>query len=168
MTSGMRIDKWLWFTRATRSRTLAASLVEEGRVRINREKVTKPSHVVRVGDVVTASANWAETGLIMFGSDFYYVRQTPAELRHELAEDYIETEVLYNFSFRIISMQNSGQIPNYEASMNKMFGSELAQRVGRTGTKVFGLFSTIWQDQQKWGDRNAPYSAIGSRSSSRC
>ncbi|MSP22317.1 MAG: hypothetical protein EXR66_04775 [Dehalococcoidia bacterium] len=84
-------------------------------------------------------------------------------IRHEVADRHIETEVLFNFAFRIVSMQNRGLVPNYEASMNKMYGSELAQRVGRTGTKVFGLFSTIWQDQQKWGDRNAPHSALGSR-----
>jgi ribosome-associated heat shock protein Hsp15 len=52
-----RIDKWLWFTRALKSRTLAARLVEEGRVRVNREKVVKPSHAVRAGDVITASIN---------------------------------------------------------------------------------------------------------------
>ncbi len=84
-------------------------------------------------------------------------------LRHEVADRHIETEILFNFAFRIVSMQARGLVPNYEASMNKMYGSELAQRVGRTGTKVFGLFSTIWQDQQKWGDRNAPYSAMNSR-----
>jgi alkylation response protein AidB-like acyl-CoA dehydrogenase len=86
-----------------------------------------------------------------------------ATLRHEVADRHIETEVLFNFAFRIVSMQARGLVPNYEASMNKMYGSELAQRVGRTGTKVFGLFSTIWQDQQKWGDRNAPHAAMGSR-----
>ena len=52
-----RIDKWLWYTRAIKSRTLAAGLVEDGRVRINREKITKPSHAVEIGDVVTASVN---------------------------------------------------------------------------------------------------------------
>jgi hypothetical protein len=84
-------------------------------------------------------------------------------IRHEVADRHIETEVLFNFAFRIVSMQNRGLVPNYEASMNKMYGSELAQRVGRTGTKVFGLFSTIWQDQQKWGDQNAPYAPMNAR-----
>ncbi len=76
-------------------------------------------------------------------------------IRHELAEDYIETEVLYNFSFRIISMQNSGQIPNYEASTAKLFASELNQRLARTGTKVFGLHSTIWQDEALFESQRA-------------
>ncbi len=76
-------------------------------------------------------------------------------IRHELAEDYIETEVLYNFSFRIISMQHSGQIPNYEASTAKLFASELNQRLARTGTKVFGLHSTIWQDEALFESQKA-------------
>jgi len=66
-------------------------------------------------------------------------------LRHELAEDFIETDVQYQFSFRIISMQNSGQIPNYEASTAKLFNSELNQRLARTGTKIFGLHSNVWE-----------------------
>ena len=68
-------------------------------------------------------------------------------IRHEVAEDYVETEVLFNFSFRIISMQDAGQVPNYEASTAKLFASELRQRVARTGTKVFGLYATLWQNQ---------------------
>ncbi len=65
-------------------------------------------------------------------------------LRHELAERYIETEVGFNFSFRIISMQGAGQIPNHEASIAKMYISESRQRLARTGTKAFGLYSNIW------------------------
>ena len=65
-------------------------------------------------------------------------------LRHEVADREIETEVLFNFAFRIVSMQNAGLVPNYEASCNKLFGSELHQRLSRTGTKVFGLYSNIW------------------------
>ena len=76
-------------------------------------------------------------------------------IRLDVADRHIESEVLFNFAFRIVSMQNRGLIPNYEASANKMFGSELAQRVGRTGTKVFGLYANIWED----GD--AEYAPMG-------
>jgi ribosome-associated heat shock protein Hsp15 len=48
-----RLDKWLWFARVTKSRTLAAQLVQGGKVRVNRAKVAKPSHTVRSGDVLT-------------------------------------------------------------------------------------------------------------------
>ena len=48
-----RLDKWLWFSRIFKSRTLAAQLISEGKVRINRARVTKPSQPVRAGDVLT-------------------------------------------------------------------------------------------------------------------
>ena len=48
-----RLDKWLWFARVSKSRTLAAGLVEAGKVRVNRTRSTKPSQTVRPGDVLT-------------------------------------------------------------------------------------------------------------------
>jgi hypothetical protein len=68
-------------------------------------------------------------------------------LRHEIADRYIETEVLYNLALRTVSMQAAGQIPNYEASVNQLFSSELYQRLARTGMKVFGLYGNLWQRQ---------------------
>lgn len=50
---GQRIDKWLWFARVAKTRTLAASLVVGGKVRLNRVKTDKPSHLVKAGDVIT-------------------------------------------------------------------------------------------------------------------
>ncbi|MCE9523433.1 MAG: RNA-binding S4 domain-containing protein [Alphaproteobacteria bacterium] len=51
-----RIDKYLWFTRCYKSRTLAATLVTQGRVRINGARCEKPSTLVKIGDVLTLSA----------------------------------------------------------------------------------------------------------------
>jgi len=65
-------------------------------------------------------------------------------LRHQVAECFIESEVQFNFSFRIISMQSAGQIPNYEASTSKLFNSELSQKLARTGTQVFGQYAQFW------------------------
>ncbi len=53
--AGQRLDRWLWFARVAKTRTLSAGLVCNGRVRVNRERVTKPAHTIRVGDVVTVS-----------------------------------------------------------------------------------------------------------------
>jgi ribosome-associated heat shock protein Hsp15 len=50
---GQRIDKWLWFARVIKSRTLAAECVTEGKVRLNRVRVEKPSQIVKPGDVLT-------------------------------------------------------------------------------------------------------------------
>ncbi len=78
-------------------------------------------------------------------------------LRHELAQNYIETDVQFQFSFRIISMQNSGQIPNYEASTAKLFNSELSQKLARTGTKVFGMHSNIWDRESEYAPMRARF-----------
>jgi ribosome-associated heat shock protein Hsp15 len=48
-----RLDQWLWFARVTKSRTSAAQLIGGGKVRVNRVRVVKPSHLLREGDVLT-------------------------------------------------------------------------------------------------------------------
>jgi ribosome-associated heat shock protein Hsp15 len=50
-----RIDKWLFFARIVKSRSLAAKLVQAGRVRVNREKAGQTAHPVKPGDVLTVS-----------------------------------------------------------------------------------------------------------------
>ncbi len=39
-----RIDKWLFFARVAKSRSLAAKLAIAGRVRVNRDKIEQASH----------------------------------------------------------------------------------------------------------------------------
>lgn len=48
-----RLDKWLWFARFFKTRSLAAKLCEAERVRVNRIVVAKAHQAVRVGDVLT-------------------------------------------------------------------------------------------------------------------
>jgi ribosome-associated heat shock protein Hsp15 len=50
-----RLDKWLWFARLVRTRTLAQKLAAAGRVRINRVRTDSPSHAIRIGDVLTVT-----------------------------------------------------------------------------------------------------------------
>lgn len=52
---GQRLDRWLWFTRLVKTRTLAAKFVESGKVRVNSVRITKPARIVRSGDVITAT-----------------------------------------------------------------------------------------------------------------
>ena len=67
-------------------------------------------------------------------------------VRNFITDCFIECEVGFNFSFRIISMQNAGVLPNYEASTAKMFISEVNQRTQRAGTRLFGLYANIWDE----------------------
>jgi len=48
----MRIDRFLFFIRLVKSRTLAQAVIDEGRVRIDGKRVAKSSEEVRVGSVV--------------------------------------------------------------------------------------------------------------------
>ncbi|MGQ0483797.1 MAG: RNA-binding S4 domain-containing protein [Hyphomicrobiales bacterium] len=57
MLTRQRIDKWLWFARIAKSRGLAARLVEQGQVRLNRMKIAKPAHEVGEGDVLTLAVH---------------------------------------------------------------------------------------------------------------
>ncbi len=55
--SRQRIDKWLWFARMVKTRTLAAAIVSHGQVRLNKVKVAKPAQEVGPGDVITLAAH---------------------------------------------------------------------------------------------------------------
>ncbi|MGI9405135.1 MAG: RNA-binding S4 domain-containing protein [Hyphomicrobiaceae bacterium] len=55
--SGQRLDKWLWFARVVKTRTMATKLVAGGKVRVNREKIDKPSQTVCADDVLTININ---------------------------------------------------------------------------------------------------------------
>jgi ribosome-associated heat shock protein Hsp15 len=48
-----RLDKWLWFARFCKSRTLASKLCAAGKVRIDGEIVHKAHYLVRPGVVLT-------------------------------------------------------------------------------------------------------------------
>lgn len=53
MVEKLRIDKWLWHGRFFKTRSLAASIVAAGNVRVNGERTEKRSYMVSVGDVLT-------------------------------------------------------------------------------------------------------------------
>jgi ribosome-associated heat shock protein Hsp15 len=50
-----RIDKWLWHARVVRTRSVAASLADTGKVRVNGARIDAASKAVRPGDVVTVT-----------------------------------------------------------------------------------------------------------------
>ena len=68
-------------------------------------------------------------------------------MKNELADRYVEAGVARLMSYRVITMQAKGLIPNHEASMTKLFASELTQRISRTGMKVLGLYGQLWGDE---------------------
>jgi 3-oxocholest-4-en-26-oyl-CoA dehydrogenase alpha subunit len=71
-------------------------------------------------------------------------------VRNKLAELAIETEVGRLLSYRVASIQARGQIPNKEASMAKLYHSELAQRLAGTGVQIMGLYGQVRPESPRW------------------
>lgn len=81
----VRIDKWLWAARFFKTRSLAAQAVDNGKVKIDRERV-KPARTLKGGECLqidNGATEWEVT--VQALSD---VRRT-AELAQKL---YLETE----------------------------------------------------------------------------
>jgi ribosome-associated heat shock protein Hsp15 len=53
----VRIDRFLFFIRLVKSRTLAQGIVDEGHVRIDGKRAEKSSEEVRVGSVIGLPLN---------------------------------------------------------------------------------------------------------------
>jgi ribosome-associated heat shock protein Hsp15 len=54
----LRIDKYTWAVRLTKTRSLASELISKGKIKINEVDV-KPSRDVKVGDVIQVHKNSA-------------------------------------------------------------------------------------------------------------
>jgi ribosome-associated heat shock protein Hsp15 len=48
----VRIDRFLFFIRLVKSRTLAQSVIADGRVRIDGKRIEKPSEEIRAGSIL--------------------------------------------------------------------------------------------------------------------
>ena len=70
--------------------------------------------------------------------------------RLEVADRKLEADVTRLLSLRILSIQEAGEVPNHEASIAKLFTSELNQRIARTAVKVLGMDA-----QGRLGDKNS-------------
>lgn len=49
----LRIDKFLWFARLSKSRSTAQKLAEEGHIRLNGRRIERAHAPVRTGDLIT-------------------------------------------------------------------------------------------------------------------
>ncbi|MBK9342536.1 MAG: acyl-CoA dehydrogenase family protein [Dehalococcoidia bacterium] len=64
-------------------------------------------------------------------------------VKREFADRWIEAEVAKMLSYRVVSMQVRGQIPNHEASMCKLFSSEMSQRIANLSMHLFGMHGNV-------------------------
>jgi alkylation response protein AidB-like acyl-CoA dehydrogenase len=64
-------------------------------------------------------------------------------VRHKLIDRKIEAKTAILHNYRIGWLLNAGKIPNYEASIGKVFTEELRKRAAATGMEVLGLYSQL-------------------------
>ena len=74
--------------------------------------------------------------------------------RLDFVDRWIEADIARLFSYLNNSIQDRGMVPNHEASMSKLFTTELGQKIAKTNLKLFGLYGTLW-------DRNRPEAMKG-------
>jgi alkylation response protein AidB-like acyl-CoA dehydrogenase len=80
----------------------------------------------------------------MLNSMVDYVRTTPAlrgrrEVKTKLAELKLEFDIGRILAYRVAWMQSQKLVPNYEASMSKLFGTEMQQRLANFAVNTLGL-----------------------------
>ncbi len=82
--------------------------------------------------------------------------KTRSTLRLEFADRWIEANMAKWLSYRVISMQAAGQIPNHEASVTKLYMSEMQQRIAALGMHMAGMRGMIY-------DPKSPHAVMGGR-----
>jgi ribosome-associated heat shock protein Hsp15 len=87
MDERLRIDKWLWAARLTKTRSLAADAVKGGRVQVNDQRV-KPSREVRPGDRVEITVGQTRRTVVVLG---VAERRGPAKEAQLLYEETAES-----------------------------------------------------------------------------
>ncbi len=94
-----------------------------------------------VAGVARARRWWEE--LIAFSKEHRSFVEARPEVRLRLAEIGLEIDVGQYLSYRVASLQQAGKIPNYEASIAKLYSSELGQRLAGTGMELLGLYGQL-------------------------
>ena len=76
----------------------------------------------------------------------------PAEdplLRHRLADLWVSNEAGRLVGYNVAWMQSNGLVPNKEASISKLMGSEIAQRIHELGVQMVGMYGVL-DKGSKW------------------
>ncbi len=89
MTEPVRIDKWLWAARFFKTRSLAQTQLERGRVKVNEETV-KASRILKLGDLVELDTADIERTVVVRGLSENRGSAPVAQLLYEETSDSIQ------------------------------------------------------------------------------
>jgi alkylation response protein AidB-like acyl-CoA dehydrogenase len=75
------------------------------------------------------------------------IDEVPVRVR--IAEAGIEAELGRLLSYRVATLQARGSVPNYEASIAKLFNTDMKLRMARYGMEIMGLYGQL-DHKSKW------------------
>ena len=67
-------------------------------------------------------------------------------VKHRLAESTIEIRVARTLSYRVLSMQSQGQVPNMEASIAKLYSADTGANLAVRAMEILGLTGQVHAD----------------------
>ena len=87
--------------------------------------------------------------IVKFAKENPQFIENKPEIRNRLADLSIEIEIAASLSYRVASLQAGGKAPNYEATIAKLYSTELTQRFSSTGIELLGMYGPL-HPKSKW------------------
>lgn len=107
-TSKVRLDKWLWAARFFKTRSMASTAVNGGKVHVNDQRV-KPSRLVSLGDRLTVQRGFDKYDIVVEGiSD----KRGPAKIAQTLYRETDESVTRREESAAMRKASNQGMRPS--------------------------------------------------------
>ncbi len=103
----VRLDKWLWAARFFKSRTLAVSAIDVGRVHVNGDRA-KPARLIKVGDKLLVQREQDRVELIVKGITEQRKSAPLARLLYEETQQSIDLRVQMAESRRLFAEPSRG------------------------------------------------------------
>jgi alkylation response protein AidB-like acyl-CoA dehydrogenase len=92
-----------------------------------------------------------------------YVKETGKNtdplVRQKLAQLKIELEIAWAFSYQVALLAEEGIVPEWQAPMAKIFGTELMWHMGYAGLEILGLYGQL-QQGSKWAPLHGRFEHI--------
>lgn len=97
----MRIDKWLWVCRFYKSRSMAQTAVNGGKVHCNQSRI-KPGHTLKLGDEITLTLGFYKMTVKVLGFAEHRKNATFAQTLYQETEQSKQNKLLLKTQHRSV------------------------------------------------------------------
>lgn len=129
----VRIDKFIWFTRLCKTRSIATELVKKGKVKLNGEGI-KPAREVKVGD---------EIGIVRHTSVFTY--KVKALLKNRVGAKLVEDHLI-----DITPIEEVEKYKTYQASQSAYRGHGTGKPTKKERRVLDSFLHWDDEDEEGW------------------